>query len=120
MLIVFIIGLALLLVHEMDAARNMEWKMFVGLRSMEERAAYHLFVAIHIPLYCVALFFLLSEYYVVAWVLVDLFVIAHALIHILFRKHKENQFNAFSHSVIYAAGACGFLHLSLLLTAHFA
>jgi len=119
MLVVFVIGLSLLLVHEMDAIRSKEWKMFIGLRSIEERVAYRLFALFHIPLYCAALLLLLSEHYDVGWIIVDVFLIAHALVHVVFRKHKENQFDAFSYSIIYAAGACGLLHLVLFLTPYF-
>jgi len=111
MLIVFIIGLSLLLVHEMDAIRNREWRMFIGLRNMGDRAAYRLFTVAHIPLYGAVLFLLFSKYYVVGYILVDVFLIAHALIHMLFRKHEQNQFDAFSNLIIYAAGVCGSVHL---------
>lgn len=49
--IFFQIGLALLLVHEMDAVRLQEWRMIPVLSKHDERVAQAVFIALHAPLY---------------------------------------------------------------------
>src|SRR5918997_1241338 len=56
----FALGFALLLVHEMDAVRLGEWKIFPWLSGMGEEAGYRAFTALHVPLYALLLFGLLG------------------------------------------------------------
>ena len=44
----FFLGFALLLVHEMDAVRLGEWRIFPLLRSLRDEAGYAAFAALHV------------------------------------------------------------------------
>jgi len=62
--VLFSVILSLLFLHEMDAVRNAEWKMFVILKDMDETKAYRIFTLLHLPLYAALLcmlFFCLSN-----------------------------------------------------------
>jgi hypothetical protein len=112
----FYLGLCLLFVHEMDAIRLQEWKMFLFLSQMQEENAYLIFTAIHIPLY-VLLFWGLSinqtnginRRLIIA---LDIFFIVHLFLHILFLNHINNQFKSlFSWGLITGIGISGAINL---------
>ena len=116
MFMVFVLNLALLFVHEMDAVRHQEWRMFIILKDLSEKNAYRAFAALHIPLYAAVLFLLLSAWQFAGMLLVDVFLLAHTGIHFGFRKHPANGFqNRFSNGLIYGMGALSLLHLLWLL-----
>lgn len=110
----FVLGLSFLLVHEMDAVRCQEWKLFIFLSQMEEQAAYRIFTFIHIPLYG-WLFWELAHNPAIALITaLDTFFIIHVLLHWGFRRHPDYQFNSwFSWLLIVGAGLCGALDLVL-------
>jgi hypothetical protein len=113
----FYLALVFILIHEMDAIRLKEWRMFIFLSKMEEEMAYIIFTALHIPLYFV-LFLCLGNSATVLhqdtiWYL-DVFFIVHFGLHIIFLWHKNNLFRGvFSWIVISAAGFFGFVDLLL-------
>ena len=117
--ILFIVIISLLLVHEMDAIRAKEWKMFIVLKDMEEEAAYKFFVLIHLPLYVVAFYILYDGGIMASYVLkivIDIFLLVHAIIHYGFRNHSHNGFKSiFSKNIIYSMSGLALLHLCLLL-----
>jgi hypothetical protein len=117
--ILFSVILSLLLVHEMDAIRAKEWKMIIVLKNMSEEAAYRLFTLIHIPLYVAVIFMLFHGGAVASYLLkivIDVFLLGHAIIHFGFRKHSDNGFKTwFSKSIIYSMSALALFHLCLLL-----
>jgi hypothetical protein len=79
----------------MDAIRAKEWKMIVVLKNMSEEAAYRVFALIHIPLYVAVIFVLFHGDAVASYVLkmvIDVFLLGHAIIHYSFRKHSDNGF----------------------------
>lgn len=110
--LVFFLALSLLLIHEMDAVRRSEWKVFPLLaRIRDDERGYLLFTAIHIPLYMLLLWGMFAygqtgnQTFVYA---VDSFCIIHVLLHLLFRHHPHYQFNNwFSWSLILGAGLAG-------------
>jgi hypothetical protein len=110
----FFIGLALILVYEMDAITCAEWRIFPGLSILPEKTAYFVFVLLHIPLY----FLLLSNLYSAGQLNVgfirglDVFFIVHVLAHVLFLKHPKNQFKSvLSWAIISGCGFAGVLDL---------
>ena len=112
---IFSLELALLFVHEMDAIRRWEWKMFIILKDMEDEKAYRVFMLLHIPLYTVILALLFSDYYRIGLYITDVFLIAHTLVHIGFHKHTANQLNnSISKSIIFLAGILAVVHLLLI------
>ena len=110
----FLIGLCLLLVHEMDAIRLREWRMFVLLNSLSDERAYLYFTALHIPLYIglfVGLFGTDGPNRTVVTVL-SIFFVVHVALHLLFLRHPDNGFrSAFSWFLIVSCGVCGALQL---------
>ncbi len=110
--IIFALNLSLLFIHEMEAIRYKEWKMFIILKDMEENKAYTVFLLLHIPLYVSYLLLLMSSFFNVAYYIADIFLIAHLLIHICFRNHKDNRFNnTISMSIITLMGILSTIHL---------
>lgn len=116
MLIIFALGLSTLLVHEMDAIKHREWRMFIGLRSLEEATAYRVFVLIHLPLYVIVFVLLLSSHAIIGFFLVDVFLIIHGILHIFFKGKANNSFNGFSYFLIYGGSICGCIHLLYILS----
>ncbi|MGG3857976.1 DUF6713 family protein [Metabacillus fastidiosus] len=116
LLVLFLFNLSLFLLHEMDAIRNSEWKMFIVLKDMEDSKAYKVFTFIHLPLYTIILTLLFSEYQTIVFWFLDLFLIIHAILHLFFEKHPRNKFkNTFSRSIIYPMGILAAIHLLLLV-----
>jgi hypothetical protein len=120
----FVFNCALLLLHEMDAIRAKEWKMFAVLKSMREETAYIVFASIHFPLYLLLTFImaqainssLAPAYYIV----MNLLLIAHTGTHFFFRRHSANGFTSFySNALIYAMGIFALLHLVLCSIVNF-
>jgi hypothetical protein len=116
--IIFSIIFSLLLVHEMDAVRNREWKIFVFLKDMKDEKAYQLFTIFHIPLYSLMLgLILFSETQRFAFYLLDVFIIIHTFLHLFFERHKNNELkNFFSRCLIYSMGTLAIIHIFLLIT----
>lgn len=114
----FVLGFALLLVHEMDAVRLGEWKIFPWLSGLGEEAGYRAFAALHVPLYALLFLGLLggdgaSRALIVG---LDAFFVVHVVLHRVFRDHPENRFrSAFSWALILGAGACGVADLAFSL-----
>ncbi len=111
-LVLFSILLSLLFIHEMDAIRNAEWKMFAVLKDMDNDKACQVFTLLHLPLYAALLFVMLSRYQTIAFYVVDLFLIVHTILHFLFEKHNENGLKNFlSRSIIYSMGVFAGIHI---------
>jgi hypothetical protein len=111
----FLIIIALLLIHEMDAIRAKEWGLFVYLRDLQEETAYRIFALIHLPLYFIVLYLLIfggTTAVFVTKLVIDVFLIAHAVLHYCFRKKKNNGFRTrFSKIVIYSMALLALVHL---------
>ncbi|WP_309296702.1 DUF6713 family protein [Paenibacillus sp. L3-i20] len=108
---VFSFNFALLCLHEMDAIRAKEWKMFLILKDMEDKRAFKVFTILHLPLYTILIFSFVSHHFL-SFVIIDLFIIFHVLVHFFFEKHPNNNFkNFYSRMIIYPMGILGILHL---------
>ena len=113
--ILFLLGLSLLLMHEMDAIRCKEWRIFPGLSMLDDKTGHSVFLFAHIPIF-----------YWLFWQLTngsdidtfrmgfDIFLIVHFGLHLLLLKHKNNEFKDWiSWAIIAGAGTCGLLDLIL-------
>ena len=111
---------SLLLLHEMDAIRAKEWKMFIILKDMEEQTGYLVFSLVHLSLYFWVIFTvsqIWSGGYAFVYILTDIFLIGHAVIHYFFRKHAANGFTSvYSNILIYSMAVLSVIHLFLLFS----
>ncbi len=117
--ILFTINLSLLILHEMDAIRAKEWKMFIVLKDMKEKTAYLIFALAHLPLYIWVILLiprLVMGECIALYLGVNLFLVFHTIIHFLFRKKLDNGFTSvYSNLLIYSMGALAVIDLLLLL-----
>ncbi|KPN96069.1 DUF6713 family protein [Lysinibacillus sp. ZYM-1] len=112
LLILFLFNLALFLLHEMDAIRRSEWRLFIVLKDLEDSKAYQIFTIIHLFLYVIILTLLFSQYQTITFWVLDIFFIIHAILHLLFERHPRNEFkNTFSRAIIYPMGMLAAIHL---------
>lgn len=114
----FLLGFCFLLVHEMDAIRCKEWKLFPVTSRMGEEAGYVTFTALHVPLYVVLLWGLFGgdggNRVLLAGL--DAFFVVHVVLHVVFRNHPENRFGSgFSWALILGAGLFGAIDLLTFL-----
>jgi len=109
----FYAALSLTLVHEMDAVRCKEWSFFPGLSLLKDETAYLLYMLAHIPLYFLLFMSLVGNRPKEGLIIgLDIFFIAHLLVHILFLKNHKNKFkNWFTWSLITGASVFGLLDL---------
>ena len=107
----YLIGLSFIIMHEMDAIRCKEWRIFPGLSLLNDKLGYILFIFLHIPLFY--------------WIFIetqadnkkfsvgfDYFLIVHMFLHIGFLMHKKNEFKDWiSWAIIIGASIFGLLDL---------
>ena len=104
----FLLGLCFLLVHEMDAIRCKEWRVFPFTSRMDDEAGYVVFTSLHIPLYALLLWGLYGDTGLSRGLILglDAFFVVHVVLHVLFVNHPEYRFrSAFSWLLILGAGA---------------
>lgn len=118
--LVFYLGVALLLTHELDAVAQSEWKLLYGLRRLPEEHAANVFVALHIPLVTVILWLTHHELATVrdgSRLVMALFLIVHAGLHYRLRDRPHYTFTSvLSRSLIYGAGLLGALYCAIART----
>lgn len=104
-----IIGFSVLLLHELDAIQQQEWRFFFSWTGMSDTTAYRLFVAAHLPL---ILGLLAGMGQPIVQYGLAIFLILHAGAHTLLREHPLLRFNSlFSRLWIYGGAAAGALFL---------
>jgi hypothetical protein len=118
--LIFYLGLSFLFVHELDAIKRHEWRIFPGLSSFEDNLSYQLFVALHIPLFVLILWFLCHpSAQINFWfrISIDSFLIIHFGLHHFLKSHGKYEFTQkFSKIIINLAALTGLIHLILLFT----
>lgn len=109
----FYLGLSLLFMHEMDAIRCHEWRIFPGLHLLNDTLGHLIFMFAHIPLYFFIFWKLTHSPDPEAFIRgMNVFMVIHLGLHILFLKHKKNEFkDGISWTLIAGAGICGLLDL---------
>ncbi|MDM1407427.1 DUF6713 family protein [Myroides sp. DF42-4-2] len=111
--IFFYLALSLIIMHEIDAVRCKEWRIFPGLASLGDKVGYIVFLFGHLPLFVWALWYLNQsenpDNFIIGF---SLFCILHIGLHLLFYKHKYNEFKDWiSWSLIVGAGLAGLFQL---------
>jgi len=107
--IVFFLGVSLILLHEMDAVRCHEWRIFPGLSILKENTGFLVFMILHIPLFVWMLMAMSDAVFRIGF---DIFLVIHLGLHLLFLKHPKNEFKDWiSWTIIAGAAICGAIDL---------
>ncbi|MBU6361824.1 MAG: hypothetical protein KGS46_17575 [Chloroflexi bacterium] len=112
----FLVAFACLIIHEMDAVRCHEWRVLPITSWMEDKLGFHAFMWLHLPLFVWFLWALggSSERARAAMDALDLFMIVHVLLHIVFIRHPKYEFKTVMSWVwIIGAGLAGAIDLVL-------
>lgn len=107
--IFFFLGIAFISMHEMDAIRCKEWRIFPGLSLLNDYWGMIVFQLAHIPLFVWVFraIYQQNEDFILGF---DLFLLVHLFLHILFLSHQKNEFKDWiSWSIIMGAALCGML-----------
>ncbi|WP_458188964.1 DUF6713 family protein [Haladaptatus sp. NG-WS-4] len=111
--ILFLGVVSFLLVHELDAIRQREWRFFFAPVTVRDETAYRIFTTLHAPLFVVVLVYLESSAF---RLVIDSFAIVHGVLHFGLRNHSLIAFDSwFSRVWIFGASLLGVLHLVLVL-----
>lgn len=111
----FYLGLTCIILHEMDAIRCKEWRIFPGLSWLDDKWGFPVFLFAHVPLFFF-LFIGLADPVRSASLIygLNLFFVVHFGLHILFLWHPRNLFTDWvSWAILSGAGLCGLLSLVL-------
>ena len=115
----FYLGLALLFTHELDAMPNHEWRVIPLLRNLVDSVGEVSFVIAHVPIFAIVIAGIASldlKTRTLARDIVSGFLIAHALLHIVFSGHAAYEFDSLlSIVLIYGAGLCALIYLAIRL-----
>jgi hypothetical protein len=111
----FYIGLIFIIIHEMDAIRCKEWRIFPGLSLLNDDLGYVIFILAHIPLYFLIYWQLVNDESREPFIYgLSIFFIIHIGLHLLLLKNKKNGFKDWiSWFFIIGAGLFGLLELIL-------
>ena len=101
--------------HEMDAIRCKEWRIFPGLSMLNDKTGHIVFLFAHIPIFYGLLWQLTNSSDIETFRIgFDIFLIVHLGLHLLFLKHKNNEFKDWiSWTIITGSGICGLFDLIL-------
>ncbi len=117
--LLFYLGIALLLTHELDAIQRHEWRIFPVIRKFKDEIAYYWFTILHIPLFVLLLWLMCHPSESTRlWfqISMDIFFIVHMVLHKLLSSDKKYEFaGIFSKAIIFSMGIVGVVHLSLLI-----
>jgi len=115
--LLFFTSFAFLLCHELDAVAQAEWRLLPFLSGMNDSDAYSVFVALHVPLLALVLWWTGSTVLRTrrrSQLFVDAFLVIHAGLHTALRSHEDYSFHtALSEICIYGAAALGLIHAAL-------
>lgn len=109
----FYLGLSFILMHEMDAIRCKEWRIFPGLSLLDDNWGYRIFMVAHIPLFLFIFMGLHGQASNERLIFgMDIFFIVHVGLHLLFLMNKRNEFKDWiSWTIIIGTGFFGLLDL---------
>ena len=95
--LLFHLGFATIITHELDAMTQSEWKLLFILRSLPEETAPSAFVIIHIPLIAALLWLINNEYQLIKkWsrIAFAAFLLIHSGLHKLLEHNPNYTFNS--------------------------
>ena len=110
----FYLGLTFIIMHEMDAIRCKEWRIFPGMSSLNDYWGFRVFMVIHVPLFVLLLYGIISAPDPASVRTgLDYFFIIHGFLHVLLLKHSKNEFKDWiSWVIIIGAGLFGGIDLA--------
>lgn len=89
----FYLGLSFIFIHEMDAVRCKEWRIFPMLSLLDDKTGFQVFMLAHIPLFTLLLWALMGQENPISWIKgLDVFFMLHLIAHVLFFRHPKNDF----------------------------
>ncbi|MDX1957730.1 MAG: DUF6713 family protein [Leptospiraceae bacterium] len=112
----FSIAVSFLFIHELDAIKAKEWKLFIILKDLSEEKAYSIWLALHFPLFLLPIllcskFFSTNSQYILQ-IGFDLFLMIHLFLHILFRNYQDYKFSRIqSHVYIILTSVFAFIDI---------
>jgi len=105
-------------IHESDAFQRGEWRMFAFLSGLKEKTQYRIFLWAHVPLLLLSVYYLWTVFNFnnfPLWIVWNLLMIIHLLIHLFAKRWKTNVFHSvFSFAFIYMTAITAFAGLLLL------
>ncbi len=112
--IYFYIGLSFIFMHEMDAIRCKEWRIFPLLSYLDDQKGFIVFMFAHIPLFSILLYYLNQPDNEGIVTGMNYFLIIHLGLHLLFLMHPKNEFKDWiSWSIIVGAAIFGAIDLMI-------
>jgi hypothetical protein len=109
----FNIALSFMVMHEMDAIRCKEWRIFPGLSLLDDDWGFKVFMLAHVPLFFFIFFGLSGQSDNEGLIFgLNIFFAIHVGLHLFFLRHKKNEFKDWiSWTIILSAGLFGLLDL---------
>lgn len=112
----FYLALSFFCVHEMDAVRCREWRIFPLLSFAGDQWGRLIFITAHIPLFLMLSIQLSKDPNNSFITVMDIFFIVHMLMHLLYLRHKKNEFkDGLSWVMITGNGFFGLMDLLIAL-----
>ena len=111
--LLFYLGLTFIIIHEMDAIRCKEWRIFPGLNLLSDNLGFSIFLFSHIPLFGLIFLELANKPNNEIFInYLEYFFIAHLFIHIIYLRNPKNLFKDFiSWTFIIAPALFGLIDL---------
>ena len=116
--LIFNLGFATIITHELDAMTQSEWRLLFILRNLPEQTASNDFVILHVPLIALLLWLTNNESEIIkncSRIALSVFLVIHSGLHKLLENSPNYTFNSnLSLGLIYSAGLFGFVYLILV------
>ena len=106
--LIFFLGMATLVTHELDAVANHEWRVLPLTGWLPDHIGYTAFTFLHIPLFAVLIALLTSKQTKVRHhtkIGICLFLIIHALLHVAYMGSLHYEFSQISSNILIFGGA---------------
>jgi len=107
----FVLAVALMLVHELDAMQRHEWRLFPGLSQLPDRLGMQVSIWVHVPLFGIILWYGAlaigtgGDRFSLGF---SGFCIAHAFVHLAFDWHPRFEFeNLLLRTIIWSCALAG-------------
>lgn len=111
----YILAVAFMFTHELDAIRRHEWRVFPLAGRLSDETGFLVFVLLHVPLFALIIWLSIPMDAKVATpfqIVFSIFCIAHVMLHKVLERRLAYEFNnPLSQLLIWGSGVCGLGHL---------